>query len=757
MPATVRDFGPGDSKTSGAWTEDSVQAGNPHHNTEVAARDVGMKRSLAAGSRWFSSGISNGASTFSGVKILYGTSGVLLIPEAMLPAGFDSGHVAIQREGRTLNALARTGAGLIVYGQGYQDDYTDKDALFLRNTAAATPAGSVANASGLFASSVPVNRDTPATVTAGYHDVYFDYSTAYRPFTFPPWFSSQYLIDGTDQRFMLNAPLASSGPASLTVTLWSLTSASGASPDHALQVAVNGQPAGQAQWSGGQKMMQLTFQIPADLLSAGAIQIDLTTPELDGVSSQVCFLHTLSLNYTRALDGSQPVALTNNSVRTELFELANVPSANMWVVDTRFPDRAALVPYEAQAQADGTYRVRFSAASGGSGQFFAVPAGQENLPVSVAKCNVKPISNVAYLATGPSQFGAGVQPLLAKHAKEGLRGSFVNQEQLFNYYNYGRYGPQGIQNAVRSVRPQYVLLLGRTTYDYRNYSGLGVDPLCPAFLVSTTYWAQTTSDSMFGDLGRGYPEISVGRLPVNNASELSGAVNHVLGNAGLSSGFRVHAAADRADPDAGDFAAKAAAIAQAHPDLAWQANYLGVTYQTSPEVTVALTAAANGGADVLMYIGHGNSVRLGNEVPRILNNDSVAAWTGYSVFLQSTCTANWMAANQAGFQGIAMQALTQPQGGISASIASSTYMNAQNAAEFMSQLLTNAGTSKRWGDALLKTQQWAYAKGGGYYTALSTTEQIFGDPAMPIFSKQPASQTPSGGQNNAPVPATGTF
>jgi len=48
---------------------------------------------------------------------------------------------------------------------------------------------------------------------------------------------------------------------------------------------------------------------------------------------------------------------------------------------------------------------------------------------------------------------AGVQPILALRAKEGLRGTFVDQEQLFDYYNYGRYGPAAIQKAVRASRP----------------------------------------------------------------------------------------------------------------------------------------------------------------------------------------------------------------------------------------------------------------------------------------------------------------
>jgi hypothetical protein len=142
-------------------------------------------------------------------------------------------------------------------------------------------------------------------------------------------------------------------------------------------------------------------------------------------------------------------------------------------------------------------------------------------------------------------------------------------------------------------------------------------------------------------------------------------------------------------------------------------------------------------------VGHGNAARLGNEVPRILDTVTVQEWTGNVVFMQSTCTANWMAMNADGYKSIAIQALTQPQGGIAASVASSTYMNSEFAVEFMGQLLMNANApGKRWGDALLRTQQWAYAKRGSssLYNDLSATEQIFGDPAMPVLTlsrKQP--------------------
>ncbi|HLX63441.1 MAG TPA: autotransporter-associated beta strand repeat-containing protein [Planctomycetota bacterium] len=692
-----------------------------------------------AGIRWFTATRpSSGA--FTAAKIVYDTPDVLAIPRASLPAGFDAAHVAIQREGRNLTALALTPTALIVYGQGYQDDYTSKDALFLRATTSPTQSGSIANATGLFASAQAASNITPAFVTTSYHDIYFDYN--YRPYTFPPWFSSQYLTDGTDQIFSINTLNAIDSTASLTVNLWSLSqSESGVSPDHALIAVLNGQSLGQAQWTGGGKMISLTFSIPSGALAGGTNQIELITPALHGIDSQISFLHSMNVSYTRALDASAPLTVMNVTITSQLFEAANLPSADVWVVDARFPDRAALVPYETQAQADGTFRIRFVAASGGTGNFLVVPVGQENAPLSITKSQVKPAAAFKYLAVGPDQFSAGVQPLLLHHSKEGLRAAFVSQEQLFDYYNYGRYGPTGIQNAVRAARPKYVLLVGRTHTDYLDYSGAHVDPLCPAFLVSTTFFAQTTSDSLYGDLGRGYPEVSVGRLPVNGPTDLANAVHNVLSNAGLPiSNARVHTVADLADPAVGDFAALSDAVAAQNPDLSWQRNYLGITNATPPESTLAFTAAANGGADLLMFTGHGSSVHLGNTTPPILDQTSVQSWTGHSVLIQVTCNGNWMAQDVAGFRSIAIQALTQPQGGIAASIGTSTYMNPQIGAQFAAQFIStvnSGGSHFRWGDALMRAQQWALQQTGNpYFADLGRTEQIFGDPAMPVYAAQ---------------------
>ncbi len=691
-----------------------------------APSDAGARRAIMV--RGFSS---TRPASFSADKVVYDKAGVLLIPQAMLTDGFDVRHVAVQREGRQISVLAVTPEGLLVYAPGYEDEYTNKDALFLRRIAGATAAGEYTQAHGLFESNLPVSSESPARASVDFHDVYYDFE--YRPFDFAPWFSKKYLSSGTVQDFTLDAPGAKGMTATLTLNVWSLTPG-----EHALQALINGSPAGRAEWSGGGRMLELKIDVAEGMLKPGANVIELVTPAGDpenaATDSQVAFLHSMALDYTRTLDGSAPLEIVNTSAEAKLFDVTGLQTDKVWVVDARFTDRAVLVPVDVRDSAGG-YRMRFVANPGGSGRYFVVPAGQENRPLSVSARQVKPLAaRGMYLATGPSQFAAGVQPLLLARGKEGIRGQFVDQEQLFDFYNFGRYGPAGIRSAVRATQPQYLLLIGRTTYDYHNNSGNNVDPLCPAFLVATTFWAQTTSDALFGDLGRGYPEVAVGRFPINNSSELNVAVSRTLAYKGLSSAIRAHAVADRTDPTAGNFGAQLAAVAAQNPEFAWQANTLGVTHATPGEVTTALTTAANGGADLLIYAGHGNSIHFGNETPNILDTQSIQSWHGNAILIQATCAGNWMAKDESGFKSLAMQALTQPQGGIAASIGTSTFMNSSAAAEFLGQLVRTASRERmRWGQALMLSQRWALSRErDGFYADLGRTEQIFGDPALPV-------------------------
>ncbi len=244
-------------------------------------------------------------------KVVYASSGVLLVPNTMLPAGFNVNKLRIQREGITLTALAVTPNGLLLYGPGYSDDYTDKDVFFLNASTGATPAGTQTTAQGLFDAGNTAQTTAGDSATTQFRDVYFDYSM--RPYNYPPYFSSQYLTQDTTQNFTISAPSATDGPATLTVNLWSLTSSDNVSPDHALQASLNGTPLGQSVWSGGGKFMTLTFEVPPNTLLSGANSVDLTTPSLPNINSQIALLHSMTVAYGKALAGPGPVTVTHTA------------------------------------------------------------------------------------------------------------------------------------------------------------------------------------------------------------------------------------------------------------------------------------------------------------------------------------------------------------------------------------------------------------------------------------------------------------
>ncbi|MCY3024154.1 MAG: C25 family cysteine peptidase [Planctomycetota bacterium] len=690
-------------------------------------------------------------------KVVYSGEGVLRVPQSSLPPGFDARSITVQRGGRCVTALSADAGGLVLYAPGYADCYTDKDAFFL-TPGSACHCELARSATGLFAADVTASTTTVSTATKSFHDVYFDW--AMRPYDYEPWFSNQYLTDGSVQSFTLDLPGYSSGGGTLALRVWSLTESGRLNPDHSVQVFVNGMAAGSAEWDGGGKMLELSLAVPDGVLLASGNTVELRTPDLR--CGQVAFVHSLAVEYLKTLAPGDEIVLPGGGT-PQLFEVGGLAGPELWVVDARDPENAGLVPYETQGEADGTFRARFQAAGGG--RYLVVPCGQETAPLFVTRRSIaSPPGGLQYLAVGPSQFAAALQPLIDARTAEGLAAAFVDQEDLFDFYGFGRYGPEAIRAAVRAVRPAYLLLVGRTTFDYRNYTGANVDPLCPSFLLSTTFFAQTVSDPSFGDLGNGYAEVSIGRMPVNTPEELSVAVARTLAYPGMPvSGQRALLAADRPDPAAGDFAAECEALAASAPEIAWRKAYLGVTYAKPPQVTEAMREAACGGADFLLYSGHGSSRVLGLQQPGILDRDSVKSWTGNVVLLQATCNGNWFARNERDGHSIASQAMTQPQGGAVASISAATYMLSPLSMEFMTVLLRQSGPEDmRWGQAVLKTQQWAYAtsataaRNGSWYADLARTECLLGDPALPMYQRQVAVPGGGGGTGGGGEPGGGS-
>jgi hypothetical protein len=665
-------------------------------------------------------------------KVVYSGSGLLLVSDSSLPPGFEASRVTAEREGQTVSVLARTADGLLLYGPGYEDEYTDEDVYFLRPTRRATGIPSAPYARAGRNRGAAAERTTEATATVKFHEVYYDWSTWREGYyyDYDPWFSKQYLTNATTATYTVSAPGATSAAGRLAVNLWSFSDLAAVTPDHQLRAYVNGKLAGEVSWDGGHQALTVSFTVPAGVLVDGANKVELYTVPLAGKGWQFGLVYSVSVTYTRKLSGPGALEVAAKEGGAGWEEAVGFATQEVYVVDRTDASAPKLVEYEWYAEKDGTYTVRFVRRPGR--EYVIVPRGSEKQPLSVALRYIEPLNaGVKYLAVGAGRFENALQPLLAQRTKEGLGAAFGEQERVFDAYGWGRYGPEGIRRAVRLVGPRYLLLVGSTKYDYRNYEGQTGDRGCPTFLAETSMLSQAPGDPLFGDLGRGYPEVAVGRYPAKDENELSVGVGRALSYTGRKSesgpwGLMV---ADKPDVSAGDFGGEADGVVGKAVQWEWERAYQGVDGVTAEAVRAQIVAAAGSG-DVIGYVGHGSAAALGKE--KLVTTGTVSGWTGNVVLVMATCNGNYFLID---VPTLARGLLFQGGGGAAATIGPTTYVQSGPTTQVMGVLMGAARGGARWGEALLAGQQEAYGRSlgrMGTYDDLTRAETLLGDPALPV-------------------------
>src|SRR5262249_30805215 len=102
------------------------------------------------------------------------------------------------------------------------------------------------------------------------------------------------------------------------------------------------------------------------------------------------------------------------------------------------------------------------------------------------------------------------------------------------------------QTAKRA--PHYVILAGDASYDPRNFLGLSSNPdLVPTRLVNTGY-GQAANDGWFSDFSDNLqPQMAIGRLPVETASDLTSLINKIIAYDKVSPGSGFLLASDASD------------------------------------------------------------------------------------------------------------------------------------------------------------------------------------------------------------------
>ena len=499
--------------------------------------------------------------------------------------------------------------------------------------------------------------------------------------------------------------------------------------DHHVGVLVNGVPAGQATFDGKRPFL-FDATVPASALRDGANELTLVNAGDTGVQSLV-FLDRFSLEYPR-----RPVA--SAGAFEGVWQAAGaaevaVPGPAV-VVDATPGSIAWLSGFEQTASS-----VRFAAAAGHRYVVVAregILAPRVNVP---APSSLKSGDNQAdFLVIAPESFLEAAQPLVERREGQGLATRAVSLEEIASTFGGGEPSAEAVRTFLSHAyhswarpSPRYVLLLGDSTDDPRNFTGTAGPAPLPALRLRTTYLWTASDPALAAVNGEDtLPDLAIGRLPAATPEEAARLVAKVLDWEDAGNDLSGEAVLVADNPDAGgDFEANARELASG--PLAGRPTETLLVRQLGAGTRPAILDAFGRGASLVSYVGHGGAAVWASE--NVLNSwdaPSLPEQSRQPVLLTLNCLNGYFVAPN--FDALTEALLKADGRGIVAGVSPSGLSLDAPAHAYHRALAASlvSGAHDRLGDAILAAQR-DYAAGGTMPELLGVYH-LFGDPTMRI-------------------------
>ena len=605
------------------------------------------------GSRWNQAPVTE-------TRIALGETGLYAITAADIAAAFNVSEIAARRwiqrnslslehRGKDIASFATAdNSALLFYGQKIDSIYTDTNVYTLSKR---WKGKRMAVVSG----SGPIPVDTPAFYTE-----LLDVEQDLMPVTTLPvdpdsdywyWDFIYATSDGASKLFTLPAPGAVNtlnDKAFLKIRLQGFSADPEAFPDHHVRVLLNDIEIGQTQWDGATPHVA-EFSFDQMLLLDGENTVEIIGTLGSDVNQSLFLIDGFELRYQRWYQavGNQLLVRGGGNATVTVEGFSNDA---IQVFDVSNPLWPKLIQATTVDEIGDGWRVSFTPADEDT-PYLVVADSAWLYPSDMsarASSDLKNFRNRAdHLIIAPDSLAESAQELADYRNTTGLNSQVVNLQAIYDEFNDGIASPYAIRDFLSytyrywRMPPQYVVLLGDGTFDYKDQQGYG-DNLVPPLMVQTE-WGLFAADGRFGDVVKndGIPEIAIGRLPVLSAEELAAYIEKLIAYESAASASwndQIILAADNPD-SAGDFSADSDALAGlVGSDYSVKKVYLGELGIS--EGRQQFLDYFNMGAKVINYIGHGAPNLLADEglfrssdISGLYNGDQLP------VFSALTCSA----------------------------------------------------------------------------------------------------------------------
>ncbi|HSK71824.1 MAG TPA: C25 family cysteine peptidase, partial [Pyrinomonadaceae bacterium] len=272
--------------------------------------------------------------------------------------------------------------------------------------------------------------------------------------------------------------------------------------------------------------MNKTFDIDTSLLKEGSNTLVFTA--VKGLQ----LFDSVNVNFARKFQAEQNRLM----FYTDFYRVNNLTgftSPNVRVFDLTNPDNPILVSnLTAQAEGSGYIvripanrpRVMFATADEA---FFQADSLIENIPSTLSttahNADMVIISHKSLLT--PANEWANYR------RGDGFSVEVVEIEDVYDEFSFGVSSAYAIRDFLEYAKsnwqtpPRYVLFIGDSSYDAKNYIGFGNLNFVPTKIIDTVY-TETGSDEALADFNDdGLAEIAVGRIPARTVQEVTDALN----------------------------------------------------------------------------------------------------------------------------------------------------------------------------------------------------------------------------------------
>jgi len=534
-----------------------------------------------------------------------------------------------------------------------------------------------------------------------------------------------FALDGAD-------PLSPLG-AELVVYLQGSTDSIETSEDHHLRVSVNGIDVGETYFD-GKRGHHASFAVPTSLLRDGPNELAVANVGDTGVSSMV-FLDRFSLEYPqtpRLRQGS----LDRTWPQAGAVEIANVVGPAV-VLDVTDAGSGQVAWLEGVTTAGGVLRFQAQAL-----RRYCVASGEgliaPRVVLPTASTLRDPANQADYLLVAPRAFMAAATPLLERRRSQGLRARAVSFEEIASVFGGGQPSAEAIREFLRFAfhswsrpSPRYVLLLGDSTYDPRNFTGTALASPLPALWVGTSYLVTASDPALAAVNGEdALPDLAIGRLPARTPQEAERMVAKLLAWEDSGQGLDGKALLVADNPDvAGDFEADIRDVAESF--LGGREVQVAHVRELGAGTRPVILDAFNSGLSLVGYVGHGGAAVWASE--NVLNSWDVPALVAQSrqpLLVTMNCLNGYFVAPS--YDALAPAFVKADARGAIAAFSPSG-LSLDGPAHLLHRALLaeiTGGGHARLGDAVLAAQK-AYAETGAMPELLSIYH-LFGDPALTL-------------------------